>query len=83
MTQTATQQPAPDLATVADIMQPPLTAADANDHVAAAAYLMKHARAGAFVVLDPQTGQPKGILTEADIAYAVAGPHKPQRPEDR
>jgi hypothetical protein len=39
MTQTATQQPAqppPDLVTVADVMRPPLTTADDNDHVAAA-----------------------------------------------
>jgi CBS domain-containing protein len=33
---------------------------------------MKHARATALMVLDAQTGQPKGILTEADIAHAVA-----------
>src|SRR5712691_11790444 len=75
MTQTATQQPAqppPDLVTVADVMRPPLTTADTNDHVAAAAYLMKHARASALMVLDTQTGQPKGILTEADIVHAVA-----------
>ena len=75
MTQTATQQPAqppPDLVTVADVMRPPLTTADTNDHVAAAAYLMKHARASALVILDTQTGQPKGILTKADIAHAVA-----------
>ena len=75
MTHTATQrppQPPPALATVADVMRPPLTTADTNDHVAAAAYLMKHARATALMVLDAQTGQPKGILTEADIADAVA-----------
>jgi hypothetical protein len=39
MTQTATQQPAqppPDLVTVADVMRPPLTTAEDNDHVAAA-----------------------------------------------
>ena len=75
MTQTATQQPAqppPDLVTVADVMRPPLTTADTNDHVAAAAYLMKHARATALTVLDTQTGQPQGILSKADIAHAVA-----------
>jgi len=38
--------------------------------VAAAAYLMKHARATALTVLDTQTGQPKGILTKANIAHA-------------
>jgi CBS domain-containing protein len=75
MTQTAAQQPAqpqPDLVTVADVMRSPLTAAASSDHAAAAAYLMKHARTTALMVLDPQTGQPKGILTEGDIAHAVA-----------
>jgi CBS domain-containing protein len=59
-------------ATVADIMRPPLTTAQQNDHAAAAAYLMKHARATALMVLDTQTDQPVGIITEADIAHAVA-----------
>lgn len=74
MTQTATRQPTPPapLATVADVMRPPLPTADTNDHAAAAAYLMKHARATALIVLDAQTGQPKDILTEAEIAHAVA-----------
>jgi CBS domain-containing protein len=75
MTQTATQQPAhppPDLATVADVMRPPLTTADTSDHVAAAAYLMKHSGATALTVLDTRTGRPNGILTKADIADAVA-----------
>jgi CBS domain-containing protein len=53
-------------------MRPPLTTADTGDHAAAAAYLLKHARATALMVLDAVTGQPKGILTEADIARAVA-----------
>jgi CBS domain-containing protein len=53
-------------------MQPPLTTAGTNDHAAAAAYLMKHAKATALIVLDAQTGRPRGILTEADIAHAVA-----------
>jgi CBS domain-containing protein len=42
------------------------------DHVAAAAYLMKHAGATALIVADAQTGQPAGIITEADVAHAVA-----------
>jgi CBS domain-containing protein len=33
---------------------------------------MKHAGATALMVLDAQTGQPAGIVTEADIAHAVA-----------
>jgi CBS domain-containing protein len=75
MTQTAAHQPAqppPDLATVADGMRPPLTTADTSDHVAAAAYLMKHSGATALTVLDTRTGRPNGILTKADIADAVA-----------
>jgi CBS domain-containing protein len=53
-------------------MQPPLTTVDQNDHVAAAAYLMKHAGATALVVLDGQTNRPVGIITEADIVHTVA-----------
>jgi CBS domain-containing protein len=40
--------------------------------VAAAAYLMKHADTTALIVTDPQTGQSAGIITEADIARAIA-----------
>jgi CBS domain-containing protein len=65
-------QPPPTLATVANIMQPPLTTADTTDHAAAAAYLMKHADATALMILDAQNGQPTGIITEANIAHAVA-----------
>jgi CBS domain-containing protein len=54
-------------------MQPPLTTVDQNDHVAAAAYLMRHAGATALVVLDGQdTNRPVGIITEADIVHTVA-----------
>jgi CBS domain-containing protein len=43
------------------------------DHVAAAAYLMKHARSAALVVLGVRHGSgPIGVITEADIARAVA-----------
>ena len=59
-------------ATAGDIMRPPLTTVEQNDHVAAAAYLMKHAGATAVTVLDPRTSQPVGIVTDADIAHAVA-----------
>jgi CBS domain-containing protein len=42
-----------------------------NDHVAAAAYLMKRAGATVLVVLDGQgAGQPVGIITKADVARA-------------
>jgi CBS domain-containing protein len=53
-------------------MRPPLTTVDQNDHVAAAAYLMRHAGATALVVLDGQSNRPLGIITEADIVHTVA-----------
>ena len=59
-------------ATVADVMRLPLTIVNQHDHVAAAAYLMKHAGTTALMVVDPQTGQPVGIITEADVAHAIA-----------
>ena len=59
-------------ATAGDIMRSPLTTVEQNDHVAAAAYLMKHAGATAITVLDPRSGEPAGIITEADVAHAVA-----------
>jgi CBS domain-containing protein len=59
-------------ATVADIMRPPLATVNRHDHVAAAAYLMKHAGTTALLVVDAQTGQPAGIITEADVAHAIA-----------
>ena len=74
MTDAPSQQPAqpPTPAIVADVMRPPLTTADQDDHAAAAAYLMKHAGASALMVLHAHTGQPIGIITEKDIAHAVA-----------
>jgi CBS domain-containing protein len=74
MTETAAPQPPkpPAPATVADVMHPALTTVEQGDHVAAAAYLMKHANATALMVVDPQSGEPRGIITEADIARVVA-----------
>jgi len=60
-----------DVATVADVIRPPLTV-NQHDHVAAAAYLMKHAGTTALIVADAQTGQPVGIITEGDVAHAIA-----------
>ena len=59
-------------ATVADVMRPPLTTVNEHDHVAAAAYLMKHAGTAALLVVDAQSGQPVGLISEADIAHAIA-----------
>ena len=54
-------------------MRPALTTVKPDDHVAAAAYLMRHAGATALVVVDgEQTRRPVGLITEADIVRAVA-----------
>jgi CBS domain-containing protein len=63
--------PQVDTATIADVIRPPLTTVTQYDHVAAAAYLMKHAGTTALIVTDAQTGQPAGIITKADIAHAI------------
>jgi CBS domain-containing protein len=59
-------------ATAADVMRPPLTTAEQQGHLAAAAYLMKHAGTTALMVLDAWTAQPVGIITEADVGHAAA-----------
>ena len=59
-------------ATVADVMQPAPAMIKNHDHLAAATYLMKHAGTTALMVVDSQTGQPAGIITEADVARAIA-----------
>jgi CBS domain-containing protein len=53
-------------------MRPALTTAELSDHVAAAAYLMKHAGTTALVVLDTHTGRLAGIITDTDVAHVVA-----------
>jgi len=58
--------------TVADVMRPSETTVNQHDHVAAAAYLMKHAGTTALMVVDAQTGQPAGLITEAEVAHAIA-----------
>jgi len=64
--------PPPATATVAAILRPSLTTVGQHDHVAAAAYLMKHAGTTALIVSDAQTGQPAGIITETNITNAIA-----------
>ena len=59
-------------ATVTDVLRPPLTTAGQYDHVAAAAYLMKHTGTTALMVVNAQTGQPTGIITQADVARTIA-----------
>ena len=77
MADASAQHPAPSPATVADIMHPPATTVDQNDHVAAAAYLMERAAGTALIVTQVQTGEPVGIITDADISRAVADGKNP------
>jgi CBS domain-containing protein len=77
MTDATAQHPAPLPATVADVMHPPVTTVNQNDHVAAAAYVMKRADATALIVTQAHTGEPVGIITEADISHAVADGKNP------
>jgi CBS domain-containing protein len=76
MADASAQHPAPSPATVADIMHPPVTTVNQNDHVAAAAYLMNRAVETALIVTQGQTGEPIGI-TDADISHAVADGKNP------
>ena len=64
--------PPPAAATVADVMRPPVTTVNQHDHVAAAAYLMRHIAETALMVIDARTDQAVGIITEADVAHTVA-----------
>jgi CBS domain-containing protein len=73
MTESPAQQPGHAPLTAADVMQPALSTVEPEDHAAAAAYLMRHARATALVVVDDERAKrPLGLITEADIVRAVA-----------
>jgi CBS domain-containing protein len=50
--------PPPVAATVADVTRPPVTTVNQHDHVAAAAYLMKHAGTTTLLVVDAQADEP-------------------------
>jgi CBS domain-containing protein len=67
----------PHPVTVADIMKPALTTAQLYDHIAAAAYLMKHEGTDALVVLDVETDRPIGIVTDTDVTHVVADGKNP------
>jgi CBS domain-containing protein len=56
-------------------MRQPATTVDQYDHVAAAAYLMKRTAETALMVVDTRTDQVVGIITEGDVAGAVADGH--------
>ena len=77
MAKALARHPAPPPATVADVVRPPVSTVEQNDHVAEAAYLMKRANATALIVTQAQTGQPIGIITDADVSHAVADGENP------
>jgi CBS domain-containing protein len=73
MTTSSAHLPAPAAGPfVSDVMRPPLSVVGRNDHLAAAAYLMKHAGTDALVVLNDTTNEPIGLVTDADVVQAVA-----------
>ncbi len=60
-------------ATAADVMRPALTTVEPDAHLAAAAYLMRHAHTTSLVVVDDdQAKRPIGLITESDVVHAVA-----------
>jgi CBS domain-containing protein len=73
MTGASAEQPTPAARTAGDVMQPALSTVKPDDHLAAAAYLMKHGHATALVIVDAEEAKrPLGLITEADIVRAVA-----------
>jgi CBS domain-containing protein len=68
----SSRHPQQAAATIAAVVRSPLTTVGQHDHAAAAAYLMKHTDTTALIVGDTRTGQPAGIITQADIARAIA-----------
>ena len=81
MTEASAQQPSvpspPAPAHVADIMRPAVTTIERNDHVAAAAYLMRNKGVTALVLVDAETNQPAGLITEADLVQLMADGRDP------
>jgi CBS domain-containing protein len=59
--------------TVGELMRPAVTAVERHAHLAAAAYLMRHASDTAVVVTtDDESRRPIGIVTQTDVIAAVA-----------
>jgi CBS domain-containing protein len=58
---------------VRQLMRPPVVSVERDAHLAAAAYLMKKAGDTALVVVDDETDlRPVAVITDTDIAAAVA-----------
>jgi CBS domain-containing protein len=58
-------------------MRPAVTTIERNDHVAAAAYLMRNKGVTALVLVDAQTNRPTGLITEADLVQLMADGRDP------
>lgn len=58
---------------VRDLMRPPVVSVERDAHLAAAAYLMKKAGDTALVVVDDEANlRPVAVITDTDVAAAVA-----------
>jgi CBS domain-containing protein len=58
---------------IRDLMRPPVVSVERDAHLAAAAYLMKKAGDTALVVVDDEADlRPVAVITDSDIAAAVA-----------
>jgi CBS domain-containing protein len=81
MSEASAQQPSvspsPAPARVADIMHTAVTTIEPNDHVAAAAYLMRRKGVTALVLVDAQANRPVGLITEADLVQLMADGRDP------
>ena len=81
MTEASAQQPSvpppPAPAHVAGMMRSAVTTVERNDHVAAAAYLMRRKGVTALVLVDAQTNRPIGLITEADLVQLMADGRDP------
>jgi CBS domain-containing protein len=62
----------PERKTVGQVMRPPTTTIEPDAHLAAAAYLIKHSHDSALVVVTDDTHEPVAMITDAEIARAVA-----------
>ena len=59
--------------TVRDLMRPPVVSVERDAHLAAAAYLMRKAGDTALVVVDDEADlRPVAVITDTDVAAAVA-----------
>jgi CBS domain-containing protein len=59
--------------TVRELMRPPVVSVERDAHLAAAAYLMKKAGDSALVVVDDEANmRPVAVITDTDVAAAVA-----------